>query len=611
MLIVNLNTLQTVYILNFVHDVLLYCCRTFNSQDISRSDSTIWQRSSGTYIVVFLNKDLLWQSHKVLLHIACLRCNDNFTVTTFNLTHRNLTIDFWNNSRIRWVTCFEQFGYTWKTTGDITCLTNCTWNLNQNITGLNHLLVFNNYVTTYRQVICTNDTTIFIQNMQWRDLCLIFRFCNDDFTQTCSFIRFYLICYIFNYRFKVNLTCSFCNNNGIERVPLSNQLTFLNDFTIWCIQFRTIRNVMCWQDNTCINIHETNFSQTTNNDLNCFTCFFNSVYCTQFFKLKTCIVLRNNTCICSHVTGDTSSVERTQCQLSTRFTDWLSSDNTNSLTFLNHTAGSKVTSITLSTYTLLRLTCQYRTDFNAFNRRIFDFLCNWFCNFFTSSYYQLTSCRMYYIVYRNTSQNTFIQCCNNFIVILQCCTNQTTQCSTVFFINDHVVRNVNQTTSQISGIGSFQRSIGKTLTSTVSRNKVLQHWQTFLKVRKNRVFNNLSTFSTCFLRFSHQTTHTRQLTDLFLRTTGSRIQHHKYRVESLIVILNSLIQDIRQVAVNVCPSINNLIVTFVVGDETHVIVHHNLLNLFVTTFNQFFLFFRDNDITQVEWQTTFESFLIT
>ena len=35
------------------------------------------------------------------------------------------------------------------------------------------------------------------------------------------------------------------------------------------------------------------------------------------------------------------------------------------------------------------------------------------------------------------------------------------------------------------------------------------------------VFNDLSTFGTCFLRFSHQTTHTRQLTDLFLRTTGT------------------------------------------------------------------------------------------
>ena len=142
---------------------------------------------------------------------------------------------------------------------------------------------------------------------------------------------------------------------------------------------------------------------------------------------------------------------------------------------------------------------------------------------------------------RYTTQNTFVQSSDNFIVVLQCCTNQTTQCTTVFFVDNHVMRNVNQTTSQVSGIGSLQRGIGKTLTSTVGRDKVFQHRKTFLKVRKNRVFNNLCTLSTSFLRFSHQTTHTRQLTDLFLRTTGTRIQHHKYRVKSLVVVLNSLI----------------------------------------------------------------------
>ena len=46
--------------------------------------------------------------------------------------------------------------------------------------------------------------------------------------------------------------------------------------------------------------------------------------------------------------------------------------------------------------------------------------------------------------------------------------------------------------------------------------------------RQNRVFNNLPTFCSRFLRFCHQTTHTRQLTNLFFRTTGPGIKHHKY-----------------------------------------------------------------------------------
>ena len=46
------------------------------------------------------------------------------------------------------------------------------------------------------------------------------------------------------------------------------------------------------------------------------------------------------------------------------------------------------------------------------------------------------------------------------------------------------------------------------LYTSVGRDKVLQQRQTFLKVRKNRVFDNLTAFGTCFLGLRHQTTHT-------------------------------------------------------------------------------------------------------
>ena len=41
MLIIDLHTLQTVYILNFVHNIFLHCRRTFNCQNVCRSNSTI------------------------------------------------------------------------------------------------------------------------------------------------------------------------------------------------------------------------------------------------------------------------------------------------------------------------------------------------------------------------------------------------------------------------------------------------------------------------------------------------------------------------------------------------------------------------------------------
>src|SRR5690606_22181165 len=104
-------------------------------------------------------------------------------------------------------------------------------------------------------------------------------------------------------------------------------------------------------------------------------------------------------------------------------------------------------------------------------------------------------------------------------VVLKRCYLQTTQCSAIFLGNNEVVRNVNKTTCQVSCIGCFQRRIGKTFTSTVSRDEVLQYVETFLEIGKNRVFDDRpNRTGKVLLWLRHQTTHTTQLTNLFSRT---------------------------------------------------------------------------------------------
>ena len=289
------------------------------------------------------------------------------------------------------------------------------------------------------------------------------------------------------------------------------------------------------KNNTRVDIHETHFSQTAYHYLCRFACFVNNVYRTEFFEFQTGRVLSHDTCVGSDIGCRTTGMECTQCQLCTRLTDRLCSNYADCLTFLNHAAGSQITSVTLGTNTLLGFAGQYGTDFNTLNRGIFNLLRNVFGNFLTASHNQFASCRMNNIMYGYTTEDAFIQSGDGFVIVFQCCTNQSAERAAVFFINNHIVRYVNQTTGQVSGVSRLQSGIGKTLTGTVSRDKVFQHGQTFLKVRKNRIFNNLTAFGTCFLGLCHQTTHTGELTDLFLRTTGTGIQHHVYRVEPLVV----------------------------------------------------------------------------
>ena len=59
------------------------------------------------------------------------------------------------------------------------------------------------------------------------------------------------------------------------------------------------------------------------------------------------------------------------------------------------------------------------------------------------------------------------------------------------------------------------------------------------------------------------------------------------------------------------PGIDNLIVTLVVGDETHVIVVGNLLDLALSLLYDSLLLNRDDDIVEVERQTGYIGHVVT
>ena len=160
------------------------------------------------------------------------------------------------------------------------------------------------------------------------------------------------------------------------------------------IQRRTVRNIQCSKDDVCIWINETDFGQVAYYllalDIISFLIFLDERNSAQLIKLDTRLVLRSNLSIGSSVRRNTTGVECTESKLSTRLTNSLSCDDTDSLTKLNHAGCSQVTTVTLHADTLLALTGKYGTNLNALDRRLIDCLSLWLSNFLTCLDYQLT-----------------------------------------------------------------------------------------------------------------------------------------------------------------------------------------------------------------------------
>jgi len=138
-LVVDLHTLQTVYLLYLIHNVFLNSRWAFDHQDICWCDGSFRKRCASFYEIVLLNKNVLAQWCKILAHLACAGLDADLAVTAFHFTVGHDTVHLRHNRWVGWVTGFEQLGDTWKTTRDVTRFTRYTWNLNKRFTCLHFL----------------------------------------------------------------------------------------------------------------------------------------------------------------------------------------------------------------------------------------------------------------------------------------------------------------------------------------------------------------------------------------------------------------------------------------------------------------------------------------
>src|SRR5690606_18918107 len=131
----------------------------------------------------------------------------------------------------------------------------------------------------------------------------------------------------------------------------------------------------------------------------------------------------------------------------------------------------------------------------------------------------------------------------------------------VLFADDNVLRNVYQTTGQVTGVCGLQCGIGQALTRTVGCDEVLQNRQAFTVGRLDRARNNFT------LRVGHQATDTGNLTQLQVVTTSLGSHHTVNGVQLFHAVLHGLGNLIGSLG----PDIDQVLATFGICNQTLVV----------------------------------------
>src|SRR5665647_1122212 len=163
---------------------------------------------------------------------------------------------------------------------------------------------------------------------------------------------------------------------------------------------------------------------------------------------------------------------------------------------------------------------------------------------------------------------------------------QPTVGSAVFLTNDDILRDIHQTTGQVTRVGGTQRGVGQTLSGAVRRDEELQDGQTLTEVRLDRARDDLA------LGVGHQATHAGDLTQLHPVTARARGHHPVDGVgvrEIGFHLLGDLVGRLR-------PDLDELLTTLVVGDQTTLVLGLNLGGLGLVALKDLDLARRRDDV---------------
>ena len=96
----------------------------------------------------------------------------------------------------------------------------------------------------------------------------------------------------------------------------------------------------------------------------------------------------------------------------------------------------------------------------------------------------------------------------------------------VVLADDRVLRDVDQTTGEVTRVRRLERGVGETLAGAVRRDEVLEHRETFAEVRDDGVLDDLAR------GLGHEASHRGQLANLLGRAAGSGVGHDVDGVEA-------------------------------------------------------------------------------
>ena len=175
-------------------------------------------------------------------------------------------------------------------------------------------------------------------------------------------------------------------------------------------------------------------------------------------------------------------MERTHRKLRTRFSYGLSGYDTNSLADVDRISGRKVRTVAVGTYAVFCLALEYRANVHAFYSGADNRIHLSLAQHIAVLCENLAGIRMSNIADNISSEQTVAERLNNVVALHDIGDPHSLSRSAVLLADDNVLRNVDQTPREVTGVGCLKRRVRKRLARAARRNEIIKYIQTLAEV---------------------------------------------------------------------------------------------------------------------------------
>src|SRR5579862_394801 len=589
-LVADVDALEPVDFLDFVHQVSLQFLFAKHREDVVRVERAIHQRFASFHALAFLHVDVNATGHRIFLLRAVVSDDVNLALTLRDFTELNRAIDFADDRGFMRLAGFEQLDHARQTTGDVFRLGGFARDLRQHIARGNGVAILDHQVSArWHQVALVGLALDHDRGLAL----LVGRIADHVPRQAGDFVHFFVERDTFLQVLELYRAADFGEDREGVRIPLDHYLAERDRITIVDLQLGAVHDrvalafavlVVDDRDGT-LTVHHDQVARLRLDGL-------------QSDEAHIAIVLGIEARLLGDSRCGTADVEGTHGELRSRFTDGLRRDDAGGFAQFDEASRRQVAAVAHHADAALRFARQHGADFYALNAGSLNRSREVFGDFLVDVDHHVPVV-VFDLLERYAADDAVTQRFDDLAGFHDTLHVDAVDGSAVVFADDDVLRDVDQTASQVSRIGRLERRVGQSLTGAVRRDEVFEHRQSFTEVCRD---GRLDDFAG---RLGHQSTHAGELADLLFRSSSAGVGHDVNRIEVAFFVaalhfaehlVGHFFRDRR-------PDFDDLVVAFAVGDRAVQVLLLNVDHLLLGILDQRLLAVRDDHVVDADRQS--------